>query len=124
MILHKALLFIAAAAALAAAAAVGVVAIAFTIYALAREWVGPAGASAVVVGVVALLFLILGLIAAFRVFRPKPQPGLGDHIADFVRTKPLASAIGLLAGGLFAIRSPQVLLTLLMAFLEPRSDKK
>ena len=124
MILHKALLFIAAAAALAAAAAVGVVAIAFTIYALAREWVGPAGASAVVVGAVALLFLILGLIAAFRVLRPKPEPGLGDHIADFVRTKPLAAAIGLLAGGVFAIRSPQVMLTLLMAFLQPKSDKK
>ncbi len=124
MILHKALLFVAAAAALAAAAAVGVVAVAFAIYALARDWVGPAGASAVVAGAVALVFLILGLFAAFRALRPRPQPGLGDHIADFVRNKPLAAALGLLAGGLFAVRSPQVLLTLLMAFLEPKPDKK
>ncbi len=102
----------------------GVVAIAFTIYALARDWVGPAGASAVVVGVVAALFLILGLIAAFKALRPSRQPGLGEHLADFVRHKPLATAIGLLAGGIFAVRSPQVLLTLLMAFLEPQSGKR
>jgi len=122
--LNKVLFFITGAAALAAAAACGVVAAAFTVYALARNYVGPAGASAVVVGLVALVFLIVGLAALIKAARRRREPNITERIIEFIREKPLASLAAALAAGFFALRNPAILVAILMAFLDSRDGKR
>ena len=125
MILERALLLITAAAALAAAAAVGIVALAFAIYALLTPHLGPAGAA----GAAALLFALsvglAGLIAALRARGPKrgrvydnEDLGLTQRLMDLVRDKPFASAGIAATVGLIAMRNPKIIAAVLMAFIE------
>ncbi|MEI9964458.1 MAG: hypothetical protein WDM92_06905 [Caulobacteraceae bacterium] len=101
-----------------------VVALAFAVYALARDWLGPAGAAAVVAGIAALGLLLTGLFFAFAATRQKREPGIGEKIGSFAKERPLAALAAGLAAAFFAVRNPQILMALLLAFLEPKSGRK
>ena len=122
--IRKALLIIAAAAAVAAAAGVLVVALAFTLYAVLRDVIGPAGASASVAGAAALLMLILALIVAGKAGAFRREPTIGEKAAAFVKEKPLTAAAAALAAGVFAVRNPKALMALALAFLEPKGGRR
>ena len=122
--IKKALAIFAAAGAMLAAGGVFVVALAFTLSALMRGVVGPAGAAATVAGAAALLMLIAGLIAAAKAGAFRKKRSLGEEVANFVREKPVTSAAAALAAGVFAVRNPKALMPLVFAFLEPKGKKR
>jgi len=127
LIVKKVLLVVAAAAALSAAVGVFVVALAFALYAVARDYVNPAGASAIVAGAAALLMLIgfLAALAKSGVAKlRKREASFADKAKDFVRERPLTAAIGALAAGVIAVRNPALLATIALSFFEGRSTKK
>ena len=127
MIVRKALCLVAAAAAMAAAAAVGVVALAFCLYALVEPRLGSAGAGAVVAGTAAVLMLIVGLIAALQLRAPKrkqPEPDLLQRVIGMARDKPVIAAAAAIAAGVFVVKNPQALVAIALALLEPKGGKK
>jgi len=123
-LIQRLLLAIAAAAAVAAAAGVLVVALAFALYALMRDAVGPAGAAAVVAGAAALLMVTLGVILAAMAGAFHRQPRLHERVASFVKEKPLTAAAAALAAGVVAFRNPKVLMAVALSFLEPKGGRR
>jgi hypothetical protein len=123
-LIRKALLLVAVAAAIAAASGTLVVALAFALYALVREYAGPAWAGAAVAGAAALLMIILALVVALQAKLHKREPSLGERAAAFVKEKPVTAAAAALAAGVVAVRNPKALLGMLMVFLEPKSRRK
>lgn len=111
MILKKALGFVAAVAAMAAAAGVCVVAAAFAIYALLREYLTPAGASAVIAVGAAVIAAILAFVT-FRKAQPRPlrrdEENLTTRLFDLAREKPLIAAGAAVAAALVLLRNPGV----------------
>ncbi len=126
MIARKILLLVAAAAALAAAVGVFVVALAFALYAVARDYVGPAGAAAIVAGAAALLLVLAALVVLIKagLGRRKREPSMVERAKDFVRERPIAAAAAALAAGVVAIRNPSLLAALVFSFLESKPSKK
>jgi hypothetical protein len=123
-LIKKALAIVAAAGAILAAAGVFVVALAFTLYALMRNVVGPAGASATVAGAAFLLIAIVALIAMAKAGAFRKEPTLGEKAAAFVRDKPVTAAAAALAAGIFAVRNPKALMGVVLAFLEPKGGRR
>jgi len=123
-LINKALFAIAAAAAVAAASGVCIVALAFTLYALMREVVGPAGAAASVAGAAALLIVIVAAGLAIKVGTKKRVPGLGERVAGVAKQRPLAAGAVALAAAIFAARNPKMLIPVVLAFLEPKAGRK
>lgn len=111
MILKKALGFVAAVAAMAAAAGVCVVAAAFAIYALLREYLTPAGASAALAVGAAVIAAILAFVT-FRKAQPRPlrrdEENLTTRLFDLAREKPLIAAGAAVAAALVLLRNPGV----------------
>lgn len=124
--IRKILLIVAAVAALAAGAATCVVALAFALYALVRDALGPAGGAAVVAGVAALIVLI-GALVAMLMARPKPVPpseqGFIPRALDFARASPLIAAGAAVALGIVAVRNPKILAAVVSAFMAGKSTK-
>jgi hypothetical protein len=123
LIFRRLALALAAAACLAAAAGPAIVALAFALYALLRDQLGPAGASACVVLAAVILAALAGLIlmqVAHVGRRPHPRErrggggsmGLGDGLADLVRDRPVAAAALAAAVGWAITRSPGLASTL------------
>ena len=128
MIARKVLGLVAAASAMAAAAGVLVVALAYALFAAARDLMGlsPAASAALVAGAAALLLAICALIAALAAGAgPKTrQPSLAEKAKDFVRERPIVAAIGALAAGVVAIRNPSLLTAIVLSFLEGKPSSK
>lgn len=128
MILKKVLSLAAAAAAMAAAAGVLVVALAYALFAAARDLMGfsPAASAAVVAGAAALLLVIGALIAAVAAGAGprKREPSLAEKAKDFVRERPIVAAVAALAAGVVAIRNPSVIAAVVLSFLEGKSSSK
>lgn len=124
MIARKAFLFAAAIAAVAAAAGVFVVSLAYALFALARDAVGPAGAAAIVAGAAALLFLIVGLLLAMKAGAKAKEPSVAEKALAFARERPLIALAAALGGGFLALRNPSALMAVGLAFLEGRQEKK
>ncbi len=124
MILKKAFLFIVAAAAIAAAAMTLVVALAFALYALARDWVGPAGASAIVAAAAALVLLAIGLSCMVRLKPRKPEATLTERLTSFAKDKPLAAAAAAVVASVVAVRNPLVLAAIMKMVLEPKTRRR
>lgn len=132
MILQRVLSGAAAAGAALAAAGVVVVAAAYALYALAKPFVGPAGAA----GIVALAFaVILGVGAAVAMSaakgkRPKKphsdaEPrSLLDRALEMARERPLVAAAGAVAAGLLAIRNPAVVAAALGLMNQPPRPRR
>ena len=116
--------------ALIAAAGAAVVALCFTVYALLRDPLTPAGAAAAVVGVCAIVAGIAAFIAYQNVKLPKAgprakglsPPTLGEQILGIVKERPLITAGAALAAGLAAFANPALITAVLRAFTDkPRN---
>jgi uncharacterized membrane protein len=113
----------AAIAAVAAAVAVCVVAASFAIYALAREYIGPAGGAAMVAAVFALVAVIAAWLAARKV-TPKTKPGappddtgLVGRLIDMAKERPLIALGATAAAVTVLIRNPAVITAVISAFV-------
>lgn len=94
MNLKRILNLAAALAAVAAAAAVCVVAASFAVYALAREFIGPAGGAAVVAAVFALIAVVVAWIATRKAApkagaAPPPPASPIDKVVAIAKERPL-----------------------------------
>lgn len=111
----------------AAAAVVGVVAAAFAVYALAKIWLGPAGAAAVVA---ALFALTAAGIAWFVARRAEQEPvddqTMVDRLVEMAKERPLVAAGAAAAILTVVLRNPKILSVLLsavLAALAPKPEK-
>ncbi len=114
---------------MATAAGVAVVAAAYTLFALVRDSLGPAGAAAVVCAAAAVLILLLGLIAYSQVKHRAPKRTaptgkgtLADRLTDAVRERPAAAAGAAAVAGLLAWKNPQIA-SLLLRLFDPAPTK-
>lgn len=128
--INRALALAACIGAIIAAAGAAVVALCFTLYALLRDQITPAGASAAVVALCALLAAIAAFVAYRNVQLPKsrartrglPPPTLAEQILDIVRERPLVTAGAALAASLAAFANPAIVTAVLRAFTDkPRN---
>ncbi len=134
IVARKAMMLVGAAAALAACAVTAVVALAFTVYALLREVVGPAGAAACVVGVVCVIAGLAAFIAYRQVGPPRrlsrdsvsspPRMSTVDRIAQAVRDRPIIAAGAALAAGLMALRNPVLVAAVVRALTQPPRTRR
>ena len=127
MNLSRILNFAAAFAAVAAAAAVVVVAASFAVYALAKPYLGEAGAAAVVAGVFALVAVIVAWIATRKV-KPKARPkaddqsGL-DRLIVMAKERPLIALGAAAAAVTVLVRNPAIITALVSAFVAGSASK-
>jgi uncharacterized membrane protein len=119
----------AALAAVAAAAAVCVVALSFTVYALAEVYLGRAGGAAVVAAVFAVLALVVAWLATRKVV-PKPVPGakpadasLVDRAIGLAKDRPLVALGAAAAAAVVLMRNPAVVGAIVSAFVAGSASK-
>ena len=128
--IKRVLTLAAAFAAIAAAAGVCVVALAYALYALVREYLTPAGASAVVAGVAALLIVLLAVLV-LRKTTPKSlrqvagaqEPTLTVRLVELARERPLVAGIGAVAAALVIARNPRIVTTIISAAVAGRAAR-
>lgn len=112
--------FAAAVAAVAAAVAVCIVAASFAIYALAREYIGPAGGAAVVTAVFAVVAVVVALLATRKV-TPKtaaaPPPSPVDKAIAIAREHPIVAVGAAAVAVTVMVRNPAMVTALVSAFL-------
>ncbi len=132
-LLARALSGAAAAGAAFAAAGVITVAIAFAIYAFAKDYVGAAGASAITAGVFALVLGAGLAVAASQASggkpkKPKhvePEPAnLVNRLMETARERPLAAAAAAVAAGLVSLRNPTLVATVLGLINQPPRPRR
>jgi len=116
--------------AVAAAAVVCVVAASFALYALAREYIGPAGAAAVVAAVFALVAVVVALIATRKV-TPKVKPGVPpppaspiDNVIGLAKAHPMVAVGAAAVAVTVMVRNPAMVTALVSAFLAGNSAPK
>jgi len=114
----------------AVSACVSLVAAAFGLFVLLRSLWGEAIACAIVAGVFALVALVVAFVASRPApveKRPNPAPSETSPILAtlmaLVRDKPLISAAVAAAAGIIAIRNPQMISSLIAAFLQDSEPK-
>lgn len=124
----------AAFAAVAAAAAVVIVAASFTVYALAKPYVGEAGASAVVAGVFAMVAAVVAWIATRKVVPPRTrrahataeQP-IADRLIEVARERPIvalaAAGVAAATAAVVLVRNPAVITAVISAFVAGKASK-
>lgn len=128
--IRKLVLKLAAASAVAAAAAMAVVAGGYALFALLRDYLGPAGAAASVAAVAALFALVAALVlfgktGAGRRREPRGGPaGLTDRLADLVRDRPVAAAAVAAAAGWIFTRNPALAALVAAALSDRGSDRR
>ncbi len=133
--LKRILLAAAAAGAALAAAGVIMVAISYAIFALAKPYVGQAGAAGVVALVYAILLGVGFAVAASGAKGKAPkvhkrgghheEPGsLMSRVMDTARERPLVAAAGAVAAGLLAIRNPTLVATALGLINQPPRPRR
>jgi hypothetical protein len=118
------------AAVVAVSACVSLVAAAFGLFVLLRSLWGEAIACAVVAGLFALVALVVAFVASRPApveKRPNPAPSETSPILAtlmaLVRDKPLISAAVAAAAGIIAVRNPQMIASLIAAFLQDAESK-
>ena len=108
-----------------AAAGVIVVALAFAIYTVLRDYVGPSGAAAIIAGAFGLALAIGATVMMGRAKRPKikphplkPEPAstLADRLMGTLSERPVVAVGAALAAGMLAWRNPQMVATMMRAF--------
>jgi len=125
-LINRVLNLTAAVAAVAAAVAVCVVAASYAVYALAAQWLTPAGAAAVVAAVFAVVALVAAWLATRKVV-PKASktapPTPVDQVIDLARAHPLA-ALGVGAAAAFVlVRNPAIVTAVVSAFVAGKATK-
>ena len=121
---RRVVFLLAAATTLAVSAGVIVIALAYTLFALARPYVGPAGAAACVAGAAALFIGLVGVLLAFMGRAPKRKASepesISDRVVEFVKSRPVTAIGGAIAAGILAVRNPKYLGLAIRAFVEGR----
>jgi hypothetical protein len=116
--------------AVAAAAVVCVVAASFALYAMAREYIGPAGGAAVVAAVFALVAVIVALIATRNVTPkaklgvPPPPASPVDKVVAMAKEHPLVAVGAAAVAVTVMVRNPAMVTALVSAFLAGNSAPK
>jgi hypothetical protein len=129
-VIQRIVLLIAALAATAAAAVVIVAAAALAVFALARPWIGEAGAAAAVVGVFGLLIALIavGLASAAKGGRPRTRAAepstLMARIAEMAKARPWAAAGVAMAAAAAAASNPAVVGAIARAFVDGANRSK
>lgn len=127
MIFRKLISLVAAIAAIAAAAVVCVVALAFALYAVVRDLVGPAWGAAAVAIAAAILALILAFLLT-RKARPKPPKGdaqnLTSRLVELARERPLVAAGAIAAAVAVIVKNPRILTAVASAAFARRGARK
>ena len=139
-ILKRVLSGAAAAGAVAASAGVAVVAAAFALYALMKEWIGQPGAAAVVALVFALIAGGAAMVAANMAAGekaaqaraeakrlaelPQQEPGLFERALSLAKERPFMAAGAAVAAGLIAMRNPAMVVTLITGALAKPARRK
>jgi hypothetical protein len=129
LIVERTLLAIATAAAVVAAVVISLVAAFFTLFALVQPHLGDAGAAAVVAAVAAAVAAVIALLAARRLEgdrraaraqaeAPFVDPGVVGMVFNVIRERPILSAGAALAVGLYALRNPALVTTLVKGFMD------
>jgi cobalamin synthase len=115
----------AAAAAFAAAAAVCVVALAYALFAVSRDYLNPAGSAAVVAAAFAVVLAIGGIALSMK-GKPKPAPEASpvERLVALAREKPLIAAAAAVAGAVVLVRNPGMVATLVMGLMAPKPDRR
>lgn len=130
MNLKRILNLAAAVAAVAAAAAVCVVAASFAIYAVARDYIGPAGGAAVVAAVFALIALVVAWMATRKVkpkaglIAPPPPASPIDRVVAMAKERPLIALGAAAVAATVMVRNPAMVTALVSAFLAGNSAPK
>jgi Na+/melibiose symporter-like transporter len=114
----------------AVCAGISLVAAAFGLFVMLRSLCGEVMAYAIVAGVFALVALVVAFVASRPAPVPKrpvqtapePSPILASLMA-IVRDKPLVSAAVAAAAGIIAVRNPQMISSLIAAFLVDTDPK-
>lgn len=120
MNLKRILNLAAALGAVVAAAAVCVIAASFALYALAREYIGPAGGAAVVAAVFALVAVIVAWIATRKVTpkkAPAPPPSPMDKAVELAKAHPIVAVGAAAVAVTVMVRNPAMVTALVSAFL-------
>jgi Na+/melibiose symporter-like transporter len=126
--LRRILNLAAAFAAVAAAAAVVVVAASFAVYAVAKPYLGQAGAAAVVAGVFALIAVVIAWLATRKV-KPRTKPGkvddasVVDRVIDMAKERPLIALGAAAAAVTVLLRNPAVITAVVSAFVAGNATK-
>jgi hypothetical protein len=129
-LIKRALTLAAAFAAMAAAAGVCVVALAYALYAVAREYLTAAGASAVVAAVAALLIGLLAFLIT-RKASPKSlrkaagseEPTMTARLIELARERPIVAGVGAVAAALVLARNPAIVTTIISAAVAGRAAR-
>lgn len=131
MNLRRLLTLAAAFAAVATAAAVCVVASSYGVYALAKIWLGPAGAAAVVAAVYALVAVAVAVLTT-RKAAPKqpvgapPDEAVVDRLIAIAKDRPIlalgAAAAATAAAVTVLVRNPALVTAVVSAFLAGNSS--
>jgi uncharacterized PurR-regulated membrane protein YhhQ (DUF165 family) len=127
-VIKRILFTVVALATLGAAAATVVVAAAFALYACLELRLGRAAAAAAVALAFAILAALVGLVLALQAKgggrRRPPEPTLTERLSEMARERPILAAGGALAAGLLALKNPQVVATIVSAFLAAKAGDK
>ena len=129
MNLKRILNLAAALSAVAAAAAVVIVAASFAVYAVAKPYLGEAGAAAAVAGVFAVIALVVAWLATRKVVPrtrrgAKPDDGtMIDRLIDMAKQRPLVALGGAAAAAVVLMRNPAVITALVSAFVAGSASK-
>jgi hypothetical protein len=132
VILNRIMSGAAAVGAVAACAGVAVIAAAFALYALVREWLGEPAAAAVVALVFAIIAGAVTLVArrgvqggAHRPRRGEPErePDPIERLIDLAKERPLIAAGAAAVAGMMALRNPLIVSTLISTLLKPRRPR-
>ncbi len=114
----------------AVCAGISLVAAAFGLFVMLRSLCGEVTAYAIVAGLFALVALIVALVASrpgAAEKRPVPAPPETSPILAalmaVVRDKPLVSAAVAAAAGIIAVRNPQMISSVIAAFLQDAEPK-
>ncbi len=130
-ILRKAIITLAAAAMLAAAAAVLVVSVAFAVFGLLSQWVGPPGAAALTA--LAAAALMASIAFGLEAWLHKPGKGrkavaddqdLLQRLLGLAQERPIISVGALIGAVVLTIRNPALVAIVVKAFLDPKPRPK
>lgn len=129
MIVRRIVGGIIAVAAMAAAAGVAVVSVAFAVFTLLRDYVGPSGAAAIIAAAIAVVLaiaalMILGQSKAKPAVATPPFEGQGmsQRLFFMLRERPVVAAGAAIAAGLLAWKNPR-LVGVVMRMVDPGRDR-
>lgn len=127
MIFKKLISMVAAIAAIAAAAVVCVVALAFTLYAVVRDLIGPAWGAAAVAIAAAIIALVLAFLLTRKAKPKRPkadEQNLTGRLVELARERPLVAAGAMAAAVAVIIRNPRILTAVASAAVASRGARK